>query len=86
VFAKGAITTANVTMQGTGRVTVAGLQKSMTAALNGISSLFVDAASGECFCRAAKWQHDTRHCCRAAEVNDCCTQRNQLPVCGRCIR
>jgi hypothetical protein len=33
-------------MQGTGRVTVAGLQEAMTASLNGISSLFVDGASG----------------------------------------
>jgi hypothetical protein len=46
VFAKGAIATANVTMQGSGRVTVAGLQKTLTADLNGISSLFVDGASG----------------------------------------
>jgi hypothetical protein len=46
VFAKGAIVTANVTMTGTGRVTLAGVTKGVTAKLEGISSLFVDAATG----------------------------------------
>jgi hypothetical protein len=46
VFAKGAIVTANVTMTGTGRVTLAGVTKGVTAKLDGISSLFVDAATG----------------------------------------
>lgn len=46
VFAKGAIAAANVTMQGTGRVTLAGVQQAVTADLSGISSLFVDATSG----------------------------------------
>ncbi|KAF6254252.1 hypothetical protein COO60DRAFT_334963 [Scenedesmus sp. NREL 46B-D3] len=47
VFAKGAIAAANVTMQGTGRVTLAGVQQAVTADLSGISSLFVDATSDE---------------------------------------
>jgi hypothetical protein len=59
VFAKGAISSVNVTMQGTGRVTVAGVQKEVTAQLDGISSLFVDAASGNSSrggCRINVWQ------------------------------
>ncbi|WIA41651.1 hypothetical protein OEZ86_009005 [Tetradesmus obliquus] len=47
VFAKGAIGTANVTMSGTGRVTLAGVTKAVTAHVEGISSLFVDAASDD---------------------------------------
>ncbi|WIA21359.1 hypothetical protein OEZ85_000579 [Tetradesmus obliquus] len=47
VFAKGAIATANVTMTGTGRVTLAGVTKAVTAQLEGISSLLVDAASDD---------------------------------------
>lgn len=46
VFAKGNIATANVSADGTGRVTVAGVQKAVNGQLSGITYLFVGGASG----------------------------------------
>lgn len=47
VFARGTFQTVDVTGEGTSTVTVSGVQKAVTANLEGISKLYVDAASGE---------------------------------------
>lgn len=46
VFARGTIQTANVTASGTSNVVLSGVTKAVGAQLEGISKLFVDAASG----------------------------------------
>eukprot|EP00775_Hariotina_reticulata_P013505 gene13505-13630_t len=45
VFAKGQIAAAQVTAQGTGRITLSGVTTSVTADVSGISTLFVDPAT-----------------------------------------
>jgi len=46
VFARGTFQTVDVTGEGTSTVTVSGVQKAVSANLEGISKLYVDAASG----------------------------------------
>jgi hypothetical protein len=53
VFARGDIEVANVTAQGTASVTLSGVSKAVGAELEGISRLYVDAASGR---RHVNWR------------------------------
>lgn len=50
VFARGDIAVANVTAEGTASVTLSGVSEAVGAELEGISRLYVDAASGEARC------------------------------------
>jgi hypothetical protein len=47
VFVRGTIKAATVTASGTSTVTLSGVTQSVSADLQGISKLYVDAASGE---------------------------------------